>query len=661
MQASGRSRRNLIVLLIVVFVLMLLVAVRVGWVQIVKGDEYSELALQQQTKDTPIEAERGIIYDRNGEILARSVNCYTIYAAPPEIGKNLKKAKKNAEFKRTADGLAKVLDKDPDKLLQSLKSGATQVKVAREVDKDTADKIRNLKLTGITISSDTKRSYPNGTMASCVLGTVSDDGVGQSGIELKYNKYLKGTAGRWVNYTDSNGKQLSYSPSNEKYYQAIDGYGVVTTIDEVIQSYTESALETVMKKTSCERAFAIVMDTETGEILAMAQNPNFDPNDPYVPASPAEKAKFEALDATGQSEYLSRMWRNFLINDTYEPGSVFKLLTTSIALEEDVTSMSSTYNCVGYLTVAGQVIHCWHTAGHGTQTLKQAVGNSCNPVFMTLATQIGIEKFYDYLDNFGITGTTGIDFASEGRAILQDEKEAGPVGLATIGFGQGVAVTPIQLITAVSSLGNDGNLMKPRLVKEIKDADGNTVEEMDSEIVRQTVSEETAEEMREIMEFVVSDGGGGAAAVDGYRVGAKTGTANKAVNGGYSDNTYSSCLGMAPMSDPKLTVLVIVDSPKGVKYGSVTAAPAVGTILNKSLKYMNITPDSKERASAEAKVKVPDVVGHTADEAIGMLAGQSLKFDMDKDAENEDFVVVKQYPSAGTKVKKGTKVYLYDE
>ena len=661
MQASGKSRRNLIIILLIIFTMMLLVAGRVGWIQVVKGEEYGELALQQQTKDTPIEADRGIIYDRNGEMLARSINCYTVYVAPPEIGKNKEPAQKQVDMKKTADELAKVLDKDPLDVLEQLNSGATQVKVAKEVDKDTADKIRALGLPGITISADTKRSYPNGTLAACVLGTVSDDGVGQSGLELKYNKYLKGISGRWVNYTDSNGKQLSYSPSNEKYYQAVNGYSLVTTIDEVIQSYAETALMDAMKKTKCKRAFAIVMDPETGDILAMAQKPDFDPNDPYEPASEAEKKKFEKMTGEEQSAYLSTMWRNFLINDTYEPGSVFKLLTTSIALEEDVTSMDSMYNCVGYLNVAGQTIHCWHSAGHGTQNLKQAVGNSCNPVFMTLATEIGIDKFYDYLDNFGITGTTGIDFVSEGRAILQDKEAAGPVGLATIGFGQGVAVTPIQLVTAISSLGNEGKLMRPRLVKEIKDADGKVVEEIDTEVKRITVSAETAKEMKEIMEYVVTGGGGGAASVDGYRVGAKTGTANKAEKGGYSKDTYSSCLGMAPMSDPKLTVLVIIDSPKGVKYGSVTAAPAVGTILEKTMKYMNITPDSKEKTKKTEKVEVPNVVGQNVSDAIGMLAGQGLKYDMDKEAEDDNFVVVKQYPSAGAKIKKGSKVYLYNE
>lgn len=298
--------------------------------------------------------------------------------------------------------------------------------------------------------------------------------------------------------------------------------------------------------------------------------------------------------------------------------------------------------------------------GHGAETLTQAVGNSCNPVMMGLALDTGITKYYQHLDTFGITGTTGIDFPAEGTAILQDEESAGPVGLATIGFGQGVAVTPIQLVTAISSLGNDGKLMKPHLVKSITDKKTGEVTEIKPEVVRRTVSKETAKDMRDIMEYVVAEGGGGSAAVKGYKVGGKTGTANKAVNGGYSDYTYSSCLGMAPMSDPKLTVLVIADSPKGVHFGSVTAGPAVSEILGKSLKYLNIPPDNTDSSKDTEKVEVPDVVGQSAEDAIGILAGADLKYDMNESGE-EDFVVVKQYPAAGSSVKKGTKVFLYRE
>ena len=659
MPATNRSRRNLILVTIILFAFILAVTLRVGYVQIVKGQEYSERALSQQTTDTSIEAERGIIYDRNQEKLAQSVKCYTILVYPAEIGKYDSKKKQRIMQIATADGLAETLNLDKEETRKKLTGKSGEVIIAKNIDRETAQKVRKLDPSGTIISSSTKREYPNGTLAANVMGMVNEENTGQSGLELEYNNYLSGIAGRTVQYTDTNGKKLSYSPSNERYYEPENGCDIITTIDLVVQSYTEDAIAKVQKKTSADRVFAIVMDTETGDILSMSQTPSFDHNNPYEPSSSSEKAKFKNMSTKEQSEYLSKMWRNPLISDVYEPGSVFKLLTTAIALEEDAASLNSNFYCSGAKQVAGETIYCWNRGGHGSQTLEQAVGNSCNPVFMTLATEVGISKFYDYLDNFGITGTTGIDFPAEGNSILQSEDSAGPVGLATIGFGQGVAVTPIQLITAISSLGNDGKLMKPRLVKGIKDKKTNKVQEIRPEVVRKTVSKETADEMKEIMEYVVAEGGGGTASVSGYRVGGKTGTANKPKNGGYSDFTYSSCLGMAPMSDPKLSVLVIVDSPRGAKYGSVVAGPAVSEILEKTLKYMNVQPDSKEKTESD-KIEVPDIVGYSADDAIGILGGAGLKYDMKEGAEKENFIVTKQYPSAGSKVKKGTRVFIYN-
>ena len=397
----------------------------------------------------------------------------------------------------------------------------------------------------------------------------------------------------------------------------------------------------------------------------MAQTPDYDLNNSREPANEKEKKEFDAMSESEQTTYLNKMWRNSLISDVYEPGSTFKLITTAIALEEDIATPNSTYNCTGEIKVADRTIHCWRTGRpHGHQNLQEAVNNSCNPVFVQLATKTGIDKFYEHLDTFGITGTTGIDFPGETTALLQDKDSAGPVGLATIGFGQGIAVTPIQLITAISSFGNDGKMMKPRLVKELRDSDGNTVRTFDTEVVRQTVSKETADEMCEIMQFVVDSGGGGSFKLDGYNVGGKTGTANKPnSSGGYSDETYSSAIAMAPMDDPQVAVLLIVDNPKGVHYGSVVAGPGMKQILSDTLRYLNVSPDeeSQETSGAE-KVEIPDVTGMSASEAIGVLEGAGLSYDMDDDvASKEDFIVSKQYPSAGTEVKKGSKIYLYND
>lgn len=661
--SNNKSKKNLIFVLGIVFFVMLLLIIRLGWIQIVRGEEYSEKALEQQTRDTPIEAERGTIYDTNGNELAVSVTCYTIWVRPTDVKSADTDEESQAKIENVTKKLSEYLDMEYDEVKELVTKEQSIVKVKKGIDKDTADKIREEDLPGVEIAEDTKRDYPLGAFASHTLGTVSDDNVGLSGLELQYNTYLSGVSGRWINYTDTSGNRLSYG--NERYYQAEDGYSIVTTIDQVIQHYTEKALDQVMEQTDADRVMAIVMDPKTGDILAMAQTPDYDLNNSREPANEKEKKEFDAMSESEQTTYLNKMWRNSLISDVYEPGSTFKLITTAIALEEDIATPNSTYNCTGEIKVADRTIHCWRTGRpHGHQNLQEAVNNSCNPVFVQLATKTGIDKFYEHLDTFGITGTTGIDFPGETTALLQDKDSAGPVGLATIGFGQGIAVTPIQLITAISSFGNDGKIMKPRLVKELCDSDGNTVRTFDTEVVRQTVSKETADEMCEIMQFVVDSGGGGSFKLDGYNVGGKTGTANKPnSSGGYSDETYSSAIAMAPMDDPQVAVLLIVDNPKGVHYGSVVAGPGMKQILSDTLRYLNVSPDeeSQETSGAE-KVEIPDVTGMSASEAIGVLEGAGLSYDMDDDvASKEDFIVSKQYPSAGTEVKKGSKIYLYND
>lgn len=663
MTSFNRSRRNLIIILGIVFFLLLLLVIRLGWIQIVMGGEYSERALEQQTRDTPIEAERGTIYDTNGNEIAVSVTCYTIWARPADIKKAETEAESQARLENVAQTLSKELGMEYDEVMGLITKEQSIIKVKKGIDRKTADTIREAGLPGIEIAEDTKREYPLGAFASNTIGMVTDDNVGLSGLELEYNTYLSGVSGRWINYTDTGGNRLSYG--DERYYQAEDGYSIVTTIDQVIQHYTEKALDQTLEDTNADKVMAIVMDPKTGDILAMAQSPDFDLNDPRQPSDPEEKKKFDAMSDEEKSDYLNKMWRNSLVSDVYEPGSTFKLITTAIALEEDIATPSSTYNCTGEIQVADRTIHCWRTGRpHGHQNLAEAVSNSCNPVFVRLATATGIDKFYEHLDTFGITGKTGIDFPGETDALLQSRDEAGPVGLATVGFGQGIAVTPIQLITAISSFGNEGKMMKPRLVKELRDSNGNTVQKFDTEVVRQTVSKETADEMCDIMQFVVDSGGGGAFRLDGYKVGGKTGTANKPnSSGGYSDETYSSAIAMAPMDDPQIAVLLIVDNPKGVHYGSVVAGPGIRQILSDTLRYLNISPDEESKdESDDGKAEIPDVTGLGADEAIGILKGAGFSYDMDEKAASEgDFIVTKQYPAAGSKVKKGSKIYLYND
>lgn len=660
---TNLHKRRLIIVFGGICIVAALLAFRVGWIQIVRGGEYSEMAIEQQTSDVPITAKRGVIYDRNKKELAISAVTYTIWVRPASIKNSSEKAEEVEEnTSHVAATLSEILEMDLDETREIITQKKLLVKVAKYVDKEKAEKIRDAKLTGIEIVEDVKRYYPLGEFLSHVLGSTTDDNQGLSGLELKYNQYLSGINGRWIKNKDIKGRSLAYGV--EKYYQAEDGLSLILTIDEVIQHYVEKSISTVQADTQADRVMCIVMDPKTGDVLAMAVTPDFDPNNPRVPTNPAEAERVEAMSNDEKQAYWNQMWRNPLISDTYEPGSTFKLITTSLALDADVTSPTDTFVCTHSYKVAGVTLHCWRPQAHGHETLAQAVQNSCNPVFIQLAQRMGMDKYYEGLEMYGLMEKTGVDFPGEGSNILQKKETAGPVGLATMSYGQGIAVTPISLVTAVSAIGNEGKLMQPRLVKALVDSDGNTVREFEPKVVRQVISKQTASEMCDIMESVVSEGGGGNARVSGYRVGGKTGTANKPKAGGYSQDTYSSFIGLAPMEDPQVAILLIVDTPKGVKYGSQTAAPGVKLILEDTLRYLNIQPtySEQEKTAIESRmVNVPDLTGQSVDNAIGILAGQNLKavLQMNSDQGGSGDVVVDQYPKPSERVEMDSSVTVY--
>lgn len=589
MKPLTKSKKRVIIICTVFWTLIIILCFRVGWMQVVRGTEYSKMAIEQRTKDVPVKAKRGIIYDTNGRQLAVSATCYSVWARPSNTrGESKNKEEQEATLEYTSRVLSEILKKDKKEIREKLTREQPLVKVDKYLEKTTADEIREKQLPGIELAEDTKRYYPLGAFAAHTLGSVTDDNTGLSGLELRYNQYLSGVEGRWIKETDRAGNGLSYGV--EEYHQAKDGLGLKLTIDEVIQHYVEKSLKTVQKNTQADRVMCIMMSPKTGDILALAQIPDFDPNDSKTPLDESERQKVEKMSDSEKLEYWNTMWRSSLISDVYEPGSTFKLLTTAMALEERKTKTSEHFNCSGKINVAGEELKCWsYKNPHGDQSLEKAVGNSCNPVFVRLAQRIGMNKFYNYLETFGLTTKTGIDFPGEGNSILQNKDTAGLVGLSTMGYGQGVAVTPIQLITAISSFGNEGKMMQPRFVKALVDENGKTVESFEPKIVRQTVSQKTADELCDIMEYVVAKGGAGTAKVKGYRVGGKTGTAQKSRGKkGYSQKTDSSFIGMAPMDDPQVTILVIVDNPKGVKYGSQTAAPGAQKILEYTLRYLDL-------------------------------------------------------------------------
>ncbi|MDD4389896.1 MAG: penicillin-binding transpeptidase domain-containing protein [Eubacteriales bacterium] len=658
-------RKRIALTFSIICIAMVCLCVRSGWHQIIRAEEYSNMAVEQQTRDVPIEAKRGTIYDRNGEDLAVSAACYSVWVRPGQIQSDGKsKEEKAANLELHISTLSEILVIDREKVKESVTKNQALVKVAKYLEKDTADKIREQKIPGVEISEDVKRYYPLGAFASHLLGSVTDDNSGLAGIELKYNQYLSGISGRWIKNTDSAGNDLSYGV--EKYYSAEDGLNIILTIDEVIQHYVEKTIEKAMEASNSDRVMCIVMDPQSGDILAMAVAPDYNPNNPRVPLDEGEAAYVEELSDKEKLDYWNKMWRNPIVSDIYEPGSTSKLLTTAVAIEENLTSLSDTFVCNYSYQVAGVTLHCWRQGRpHGHQTLIEAVGNSCNPVFSTLAHRVGKDKFYEYMQLFGMTEKTGIDYPGEGGSIVYKPAQTGPVELTTMSYGQGIAVTMLQQITAISSLGNEGNLMQPRLVKALRDSDGNTIKEFKPTVVRKVISKKTAGEMCEIMKYVVSEGGGGNAKVPGYRVGGKTGTANKPAQGKYSSETYSSFIGMAPMDDPKVAILIVVDNPQGTKFGSVVAAPYAKEILEDTLRYLEIKPEytEEEREQLKSKmVEVPQITGNSLSDAIGILGGLSLKYTVSPAATtNEDFIIVDQYPKAGERMSSGGTVYLYRE
>ncbi len=656
--ATQKNRRRIIIVFGIFCAVCVALTFRVGWIQIVVGEEYAKLAIEQQTKDMPIPAKRGIIYDRNGKELAVCAVTNTIWVRPADA-----QASKKMSVEEIAESLSGILGKDTAEVKATLMNeNKPLLKIAKYVSKEKADEIRKAQLPGISIVEDVKRYYPLGAFAAHILGSTTDDNRGLAGIELKYDRFLSGIPGRSIKNTDVAGQNLPYG--TEKYFQAENGYNAVLTIDEVIQHYVEKSVQECREATGAKRVMCLVMQPETGDILGMAVYPDFDPNDPRTPLDPAEAEYVKTLDDIQKQEYWNSMWRNPMISDTYEPGSTFKLITTAMALEEGVTTPNDTFTCTGYYSIGNETLRCWRYYNpHGLETLTEAVQNSCNPVFMELSRRMGVTRYYHYLNAFGFTEKTGIDFPGETNALLQKEENVVPVALATISYGQGISITPIQLITAISAIGNDGRLMRPRLVKELQDDSGNTVRIFEPSIVRQVLSKETSSEMLKIMEAVVEDGTGATARILGYRIGGKTGTADKVIDGRYADGkVYSSFVAMAPIDDPELAILMIVDEPQGVHFGSQTAAPAVRSILEESLRYMKIQPTYTPDELAEIEktyVSVPDITGRNYSEGAGLLQAAGLSGTVWPDDDGMDFVIVDQYPKGGEKIKSGAAVFVY--
>ncbi|MEN6461220.1 MAG: stage V sporulation protein D [Syntrophomonas sp.] len=632
MQTTSLLVRKRIATLFFLFTVgFVLLSVRIFWVQFINGAELSEKATQNRMRDVPVESKRGIIFDRNGHELAISISTDSVYAIPAEI-------RKSGRQREIAHKLAQVLEMDEEKLYKRITQQSSFEWIKRQIDPAKSKKIRNMDLPGIDLTEESRRYYPKGTLASHVLGISGTDNTGLEGIDQYYNDLVGGTKGRIIIEHDAAGRAIP--EATHRYIAPVDGANLVLTLDETIQYITERELDKVFKQFKAKSAAAIVMDPTTGEILAIASRPTFDPNQ--------------------YGNYPAANRRNFAINDAYEPGSTMKITTAAMALEERTANPETKFFCPGYVKVGKETISCSNHKAHGSQTFAQIVENSCNVGFVKVGLDLGAEKYYQYIRAFGFGKKTGIDLPGEAAGILVPQSRAKLIDLATMSMGQANAVTPIQLTTAVSAVANGGKLMKPHLVKQVIDNTGKVIKKNNPVMVRKVISEETAKELCLILEGEVTQGTGKNAFIEGYRVGGKTGTAQKiSPSGGYLPNEYvASFIGFAPANNPRLVALMVVDSPQGYPYyGGWVAAPAVKEIISDSMRYLEV-PLVEPKPNTEAlseMVVVPEVVNLPLSEALTAINNRGLKAKVTGDGN----IVWQQTPRAQTKLAKGSQVIIY--
>lgn len=591
-------KKRIIIILMIVSVIWVILFIRVGIIQFVEGEDWKRKSENQQYVSRSITAGRGTIYDASGEhILAKSSSVETVTVNPVNI------SKENEE--KIAKTLSEIFELDYEKVYKKVTKNSSIETIVKRVEKEKTDKLRiwmqeNNIYSGINIDEDTKRYYPYATLASHIIGFVGSDNQGLDGIEAKYNEVLKGENGSISKMLDAKGNIIG--DTGESYNEWVKGNDLVLSIDMNIQAITEKYLENACIENVCtDGGNVIIMNPKTGDILAMATYPFYDLNNPYQVADPELFGMWSELDSSQKSTYLQGMWRNKAIADTYEPGSTFKLVTTSAALEEGIAEpdRAGSYSCTGSIEIAGTRIKCWrYYRPHGSQSLRQGLMNSCNPVFIGLGQKIGVNKYYEYLQKFGFLEKTGIDLIGEANSIFLKEDKVGPVELATISFGQRFEVTPIQMISMVSAIANNGTYVKPRIVKQIVNSNTGEVQDMQPEYKNRVISEETAKSVLSMMTSVVSEGTGKNARVQGYNVGGKTGTSEDGVNTG---KYVTSFIGVAPTDNPELCILVTLYNPTGESghQGGTVAAPVAGKILNEVINYLELEPTNEIESKEE--------------------------------------------------------------
>ena len=595
---------------------------RVAWIQLFRTSDYQELAIQQRLKNVKVEPNRGFIYDRSGADLAVSASADTVVAAPPDV--------ENPD--QVAEKLAAILDGDREEIYDRLTRKAAAVYVARKIDEEEAAEIRELNLSGIYFTEESRRFYPKDNLAAHILGFTGIDNQGLQGVELAYDSTLRGIPGRIAIESDAMGREIPEGIS--EYITPEDGNDLHLTTDYVLQYIAERELNRALQEHEAQGGTIMMMDPTTGEILAIANEPSYNPNE--------------------FAEFSPRRWRNRAISDSYEPGSTFKIVTAAAGLEEGVVRPNDKFHDPGYIEVAGQKLQCWKDGGHGEQTFSEVVQNSCNPGFVQVGQRVGEESFYDYIDAFGFGEKTEVRMPGEAKGLIYNINDVGPVELGTMSFGHGISVTPMQLISAVSAVANNGQLLRPQIVKEIRKPSGELIEEKEPELVRQVISKDTAETLRKLLTGVVEEGSGEKAAVEGYNIGGKTGTAKH-----YQEELYdSSFIGLLPAEDPQLVTLVVLYGVSSYPYyGSQVAAPIFREVVSDAVRRLEISPIQKPKEEEEEvqQVEVPNVKNLTLFEAEEEIRDRGLEINLEGRGEE----IVDQVPQPGAVVKEGSTVILF--
>lgn len=660
-----KKLRNTFIVIVIVFILLL---GRIGYLQFVDGAYLTEMAYQQQTINQILSPKRGNIYDSTGKALAISAQVDTITINPTKI-KGDSEEETKALKEKIAKGFSDIFALDYNETLEKVNSNSKVETIIKKVEQEKVDELKawmeeNDISVGINIDEDTKRYYPYGELASAVIGFCGSDNQGLSGIESKWDSVLTGTPGKIVSSQDSSQNEIP--GAEETYISAENGSDITLTIDLNIQSTIEKYLQQAVEKYECKNGGnVIVMDPTTGNILGMACYPNYDLNSPYTPNTTLAQT-YDSLTTEEKSEALYKMWSNKSVSDSYEPGSTFKIITASVALEEGITTTDKAgdFYCKGYEEVEDRIINCWRNYNpHGSQSLRQALGNSCNPAFIQLGSRIGAPTLYKYYQAFGLFESTNSGLYGEQNSIFHDLDDIGPVELATYSFGQRFQITPLQMITAISCVANDGVLMKPNIIKSITNTDTGAITETQPTKVRQVISESTASQVKSMMESVVLDGTGGNVQVSGYSIGGKSGTsepteANK--DAGY----VSSFVAISPVEDTQVVVLLTLYDPQNEKYGyqgGSVAAPVVSQMLTEILPYLGVPSDATNDTNSDNLITVPDVRNKTITEAKKILSDAGFTCKVTSSGDENSTLVADQTPKPGSQLSSNSIIMLYGE